>query len=95
MGCMPVGALATDKAAFHDGDAQAALGQRAGAELPRGATAEDDDAIVTAPVDAAHIDLPPTTTRVSATPRPPRASTSPPPYIGYRGYGSAWRWFKL
>jgi hypothetical protein len=53
----PVGALATDKAAFHDGDAQAALGRRAGAVLPRGATPEDDDVIVTAPFDAAHIDL--------------------------------------
>ena len=73
MGCMPVGALDTDKAAFHDGDAQAALGQRAGAELPRGATAEDDDAIVTVPVDAAHIDL--RTSGAGAT-APPGAGSS-------------------
>ena len=57
MGCMPVGALATDKAAFHDGDAQAALGQRAGAVLARGATAEDDHVIVTAHAGPAHLDL--------------------------------------
>ena len=52
---------------------EATLGQRAGAVLPRGATAEDDDVIVTAPVDAAHIDL--RTSGAGAT-APPGAGSS-------------------
>ena len=42
----PVGALAADELAFDDGDAQAALGQRAGAVLAGRAGAEDDDVVV-------------------------------------------------
>ena len=46
----PVGALAPDELALDDGDAQAALGQRAGAVLARRAAAEDDDVVVAAHV---------------------------------------------
>ena len=42
----PVGALAADELAFDDGDAQPALGQRAGAVLARRAAAEHDDVVV-------------------------------------------------
>ncbi len=44
----PVGALAPDQLALDERDAQAALGQRAGAVLPRRAAAEDDDVVVAA-----------------------------------------------
>ena len=46
----PVGALAADQLALDEGDAQAALGQRAGAVLARRAAAEDDDVVVAAHV---------------------------------------------
>ena len=42
----PVGALATHQLAFDDGDAQTALGQRAGAVLAGRAGTEDDDVVV-------------------------------------------------
>ena len=44
----PVGALAPDQLALDEGDAQAALGQRAGAVLARRAAADDDDVVVVA-----------------------------------------------
>ena len=46
----PVGALAADQLALDERDAQAALGQRAGAVLARRAAAEDDDVVVGAHV---------------------------------------------
>jgi hypothetical protein len=42
----PVRAFAADQLAFDDGDAQAALGERAGAVLAGGAGPEDDDVVV-------------------------------------------------
>ena len=42
----PVGALAADQLALDERDAQAALGQRAGAVLARRAAADDDDVVV-------------------------------------------------
>ena len=46
----PVGALAPDQLALDERDAQAALGQRAGAVLARRAAADDDDVVVAAHV---------------------------------------------
>ena len=47
----PVGALAADQLALDDGDAQATLGQRAGAVLTRRSGAEHDDVVVAAHED--------------------------------------------
>ena len=44
----PVGALAADQLALDHRDAQAALGERAGAVLARRAAADDDDVVVAA-----------------------------------------------
>ena len=50
----PVRALAADELALDHGNAQPALGERAGAVLSRRASAEDDDVIVAAIAGAAH-----------------------------------------
>ena len=77
----PVGALATDELAFDDGDAQTALGQRAGAVLAGRAGAEDDDVVVghaggSAPVCSATM-YAAYQAGQSASPSPVRFSCSP------------------